>query len=65
MPKEPAEPTRRATPRKTTALRRKKVTTITTITPDDVATRAYFLHLEQPWADPQENWLRAEAELAV
>ena len=29
---------------------------------DDVATRAYYIHLESG-GDPLENWLRAEREL--
>jgi hypothetical protein len=34
-----------------------------TISPSDVAERAYFMWLGQPWASPEENWLRAEQEL--
>ena len=33
------------------------------ISPSDVAERAYFMSLGQPWASPEENWLRAEQEL--
>jgi len=32
------------------------------ITQDDIATRAYYIHLEGGH-DPFENWLRAEREL--
>jgi hypothetical protein len=32
------------------------------ITHDDIATRAYYLHLEGGH-DPLENWVRAEREL--
>jgi hypothetical protein len=32
------------------------------IAPDHIATRAYFIHLEEG-GDPQSNWLRAEREL--
>jgi hypothetical protein len=32
------------------------------ITPEHVAIRAYFIHLEDG-GDPQSNWLRAEREL--
>ncbi|HEX4034429.1 MAG TPA: DUF2934 domain-containing protein [Solirubrobacteraceae bacterium] len=33
---------------------------------DDIATRAYFIHLEQGEVDDEvENWLRAERELAA
>ena len=31
-------------------------------TPEEIATRAYYLHLEGGH-DPLENWLRAEREL--
>jgi hypothetical protein len=35
-----------------------------TVTREDIATRAYYIHLEGGH-DPFENWLRAEAELTV
>jgi hypothetical protein len=38
--------------------RKKKVE----VTVEHVATRAYFIHLEEG-GDPQSNWLRAEREL--
>lgn len=41
------------------SLRRKRTPVAT---PDDIAVRAYYLHLEGG-LDPQENWLRAEREL--
>jgi hypothetical protein len=34
-------------------------------TPEQVATRAYFLHLEDATAGELDNWLRAERELAA
>jgi hypothetical protein len=34
------------------------------LTWEHVATRAYYIHLEEG-GDPTENWLRAERELAV
>jgi hypothetical protein len=46
------KPAAKRTPRK------KKVE----ITLDDIATRAFFIHLEEG-GDPQANWLRAEREL--
>ena len=46
------------------AVRRKRMTPITEVSHDDVATRAYYIHLEGGH-DPFENWLRAEAELAT
>lgn len=30
---------------------------------DEIAVRAYFLHLEAPGSDDLGNWLRAEREL--
>jgi hypothetical protein len=55
------------TPRKTTTTR-KPATRRTTrkkpveITHDHIATRAYFIHLEEG-GDAHANWLRAEREL--
>ena len=55
------------TPRKTTTTR-KPATRRTTrkrpveITHDHIATRAYFIHLEEG-GEANENWLRAEREL--
>ena len=43
-------------------VRRKKQTAPTY---DEVATRAYFIHLEGNGAGELENWLRAERELAT
>ena len=34
------------------------------ITQEHIATRAYFIHLEEG-GDPQSNWLRAEQELVA
>ena len=42
------------------APRKKKVE----ITQEHIATRAYFIHLEEG-GDPQTNWLRAERELVA
>ena len=47
------------------AVRRKRVTAPEIIVShEDIATRAYFIHLEGGH-DPFENWLRAEAELVT
>jgi len=43
------------------AIRRKRTATIT---PEHVAVRAYYLHLEGGH-DPFENWIRAERELTA
>jgi hypothetical protein len=59
---------RRATPKTTKApaarkptLRRKRARALTH---EEIATRAYYLHLEGG-SDPLDNWLRAEQELAA
>lgn len=47
------------------AVRRKRVPAPgVTVSHADIATRAYYIHLEGGH-DPFENWLRAEAELAT
>jgi hypothetical protein len=46
------------------AIRRKRIAPITEVSHEDIATRAYYLHLEGGH-DAFENWLRAEAELAT
>ena len=57
LPKEPVRKVvRKAAPR------RKPVARNATITHDDIATRAYFISLEDG-GDATENWLRAEREL--
>jgi hypothetical protein len=54
------EPKTKKTTTRKSGIRRKPVVQITQ---DDVATRAYYIHLEGGH-DPFENWLRAERELA-
>jgi hypothetical protein len=44
------------------AIRRKKAAPAIVVSQEDIATRAYFIHLEGGH-DPFENWLRAEREL--
>jgi hypothetical protein len=56
MPKLTKTTARKPAARRTT--RKKKIE----MTPEDVANRAYFIHLEEG-GDPQSNWLRAEREL--
>jgi hypothetical protein len=47
------------------AVRRKRVPAPEiAVSYEDIATRAYYIHLEGGH-DPFENWLRAEAELAT
>jgi hypothetical protein len=45
-------------------LRKPKVET-SKPTHDEIAERAYFLHLEESGADALGNWLRAERELTA
>jgi hypothetical protein len=47
----PAKPLRKTRPRRRS------------IAPAEVAERAYFMSLGQPWASPEENWLQAEQDL--
>jgi len=54
-------PEKKATTRKTAVRRKKKAVP----TPEQVAARAYFLHLEDMTAGELDNWLRAERELAA
>jgi hypothetical protein len=56
MPKVTKTTTRKPAPKRTT--RKKKVD----ITQEHIATRAYYIHLEEG-GDPHANWLRAEREL--
>jgi hypothetical protein len=51
-----------AAPRKKPTVSRKKKTAPTY---DEIATRAYFIHLEGTGGGELENWLRAEGELAT
>jgi DUF2934 family protein len=57
MPKLTKTTTRKPATKRTTT-RKKKVE----ITHEHIATRAYFIHLQEG-GDPQTNWLRAESEL--
>jgi hypothetical protein len=52
---------KKATTRKTTVRRKKKAAP----TPEQIATRAYFLHLDDATAGDLDNWLRAERELVA
>ena len=52
-------PEQKATTRKTTVRRKRKAIA----TPEEIATRTYFLLLEDATAGELDNWLRAEREL--
>lgn len=64
MPKKATEAaaTRTKAPAKRIATRRTKTTEPIVLSWDEIATRAYYIHLESG-GDPTENWLRAEREL--
>jgi hypothetical protein len=65
MPKkatEAAATTKKPAAKKTTTTRRTRKTTPVVLHREHVATRAYYIHLEEG-GDPTENWLRAEREL--
>jgi hypothetical protein len=67
MPRKATEAaaTKKPAARKAPATRRtKKPTEPVVLTWEDVATRAYFIHLEEG-GDATENWLRAERELVA
>ena len=46
------------------AVRRKRGAPTITVSYEDIATRAYYIHLDGGH-DPFENWLRAEHELTA
>jgi hypothetical protein len=58
-PKRTEPKTPKATAVRKPAIRRKRAVKVTY---DDIATRAYYIHLEGGH-DPFENWVRAEREL--
>ncbi len=64
----PRKATEAAAPKKSaakkiTTRRTKKATEPIVLTWEDIATRAYYIHLEEG-GDAHENWMRAEHELA-
>jgi hypothetical protein len=60
-PKRTEPKTSKAPTTRKPVLRRKRTPTITQ---EDIATRAYYIHLEGGH-DPFENWIRAERELVA
>jgi hypothetical protein len=56
--------TSKAPAAKKPAIRRRKAAPAITVSYEDIATRAYFIHLDGGH-DPLENWLRAEQELVA
>ena len=65
MPRKATEAaaTKKTAAKKTITRRTKKATEPIVLTWEDIATRAYYIHLEEG-GDPTENWIRAERELA-
>jgi hypothetical protein len=66
MPRKATEAaaTKKPAAKKATTTRRTKKTEPIVLTWEHVATRAYYIHLEEG-GDPNENWLRAEQELVA
>jgi hypothetical protein len=66
MPRKATEAaaTKKTAAKKTITRRTKKATEPIVLTWEDIATRAYYIHLEEG-GDPSENWMRAERELAT
>jgi hypothetical protein len=66
MPRKATEAaaTKKTAAKKTITRRTKKATEPIVLTWEDIATRAYYIHLEEG-GDPSENWIRAERELAT
>jgi hypothetical protein len=63
-PKRTEPKTSKAPATRKPALRRKRIAPAAqAMTHEDIATRAYYIHLEGGH-DPFENWVRAERELA-
>jgi hypothetical protein len=61
-PKRTEPKTSKAPATRKPALRRKRTAAVA-VTQEDIATRAYYIHLEGGH-DPFENWMRAEREIA-
>jgi hypothetical protein len=61
---EAAATTKKPAAKKATTTRRTKKAEPIVFTWEHVATRAYYIHLEQG-GDANENWLRAEQELVA
>lgn len=64
MPRKAAEAAAKETAaKKITTRRTKKASEPVVLTWEDIATRAYYIHLEEG-GNADENWVRAERELA-
>ena len=70
MPQKSAKPVRKrataaAAKTKTTARTKSSRTRARAVDRDDIATRAYYIHLQEGSSNDMENWLRAERELTA
>jgi Protein of unknown function (DUF2934) len=61
-PKRTEPKTSKAPAARKPAIRRRRAATTVAVSSEQIATRAYFLHLDGG-DDPLENWLRAEREI--
>jgi hypothetical protein len=64
MPAEKRPSAKKTTTRKTTSATTRRTRKRPVPTVDQIAERAYFIHLDEG-GDPFGNWLRAERELAA
>ena len=62
MPETAAKP---APKRTATTKSKAKTTRVRTVDRADIATRAYYIHLDEGSSNEMENWLRAERELTA
>ena len=62
MPEKPAKPARQ---RATTSKPKAKTSRARAVDHSDIATRAYYIHLDERSSDHVGNWLRAERELTA
>ena len=66
MPEKTAKPARkRATPRRTPAKTEPRARHDQNLEHEEIATRAYFIYLDEGHGDEVTNWLRAEGELTA
>ena len=64
MPEKATKPMRKRAATATTKTNTKR-TRARTVDRGDIATRAYYIYLDEGSSDDVENWLRAERELAA
>ena len=62
MPEKSVKPARK---RAATTRTKAKATRARAVEPVDIATRAYYIYLDEGSSDELENWFRAERELTA